>query len=39
MATLSRATSTFLVQSPRPDAEKNWGSNAAKRADLLTAIS
>ncbi len=39
MATLSRATSTFLVQSPRPDAEKNWGSNAAKRADMLTAIS
>ena len=39
MATLSRATSTFLVQSPRPDAEKNWGSNAGKRADMLTAIS
>ena len=39
MATLSRATSTFLVQLPRPDAEKDWGSNAGKRADMLTAIS
>ena len=39
MATLSRATSTFLVPSPRPDAEKNWGSDAGKRAELLTAIS
>jgi predicted unusual protein kinase regulating ubiquinone biosynthesis (AarF/ABC1/UbiB family) len=39
MATLSRATSTFLVPSPRPDAEKDWGSNAGKRADMLTAIS
>ena len=39
MATLSRATSTFLVPSPRPDAEKDWGSNAGKRAEMLTAIS
>ena len=39
MATLARATSTFLVQMPRPDAEKNWASNAGKRADMLTALS
>ncbi|MBO7654961.1 MAG: phosphotransferase, partial [Kiritimatiellae bacterium] len=38
MATLSRATSTFLVQAPRPDAEANWGASAAKRADMLAAI-
>ena len=39
MATLARATSTFLVQMPRPDAEKNWGSNAGKRAGMLAALS
>jgi len=38
MATLSRATSTFLVPSPRPDLSPKWGSDKAKRATMLEAI-
>ncbi|MBR3222799.1 MAG: hypothetical protein IKF72_11300 [Kiritimatiellae bacterium] len=39
MATLSRATSTFLVPSPRPDADVDWAASKEKRADMLAAIS
>ena len=39
MATLSRATSTFLVPSPRPDADEDWAASKEKRADMLAAIS
>jgi len=39
MATLSRATSTFLVPSPRPDADEDWAESKEKRADMLAAIS
>ena len=38
MVTISRATDTFLVQSPRPDADAGWCTNEAKRRDFLTAI-
>ena len=38
MATLSRATSTFLVPSPRPDLDPKWGSDKDKRATMLEAI-
>ena len=38
MATLSRATSTFLVPSPRPDIDPKWGSVKDKRATMLDAI-
>ena len=38
MATLSRATSTFLVPSPRPDLDPKWGSVKDKRATMLNAI-
>ena len=36
--TLSRATSMFLVPSPRPDNDPKWGSVKAKRATMLDAI-
>jgi hypothetical protein len=39
MATLSRATSTFLVPSPRPDADEDWAASKEKCADMLAAIS
>ena len=38
MATLSRATSMFLVPSPRPDSAPNWGSVKDKRTTMLNAI-
>ena len=38
MATLSRATSAFLVPLPRPDNDPKWGSVPAKRAAMLDAI-
>ncbi len=38
LATISRATSTFLVQSPRPDAAPGWCKDAKNRADILAAI-
>ena len=38
MATLSRATSMFLVPSPRPDIDPKWGSVKDKRATMLDAI-
>ena len=38
LATISRATDTFLVPSPRPDADKNWCTSEAKRKDLLMVI-
>ncbi len=39
MTTLTRATSTFLVQTPRPDANADWGGDATKRADFISALS
>ena len=38
LATISRATDTFLVQSPRPDADEGWCADKTKRTDLLMAI-
>ena len=38
LATISRASTTFLVQSPRPDADAKWGSSPDKRRDMLEAI-
>ena len=38
LATISRATNTFLVQSPRPDAEPGWCKDKKNRADILAAI-
>ena len=38
MNAISRATSTFLVPQPRPDADKNWGASAAKRQLMLDVI-
>jgi hypothetical protein len=38
LATISRATDTFLVPSPRPDADKNWCTSEAKRTELLMVI-
>ena len=38
MATLSRATSMFLVPSPRPDIDPKWGGVKDKRATMLNAI-
>ncbi len=38
LATISRASTTFLVQSPRPDADAKWGASADKRKDMLDAI-
>lgn len=38
MATLSRATSDFLVPSPRPDEKKGWGAVKESRTTMLTAI-
>ena len=38
MATLSRATSMFLVPSPRPDLDSKWGSVKDKRTAMLDAI-
>ena len=34
-----RATKTFFVPSPRPDADSAWVKNSAKRAELLSVIS
>lgn len=39
MAALSRATTEFLVQSPRPDADEEWGQDAGNRADMLAVLS
>lgn len=38
LATLLRATDTFYVPYPRPDAEKDWAKNNAKAKALLDAI-
>ena len=38
LATLLRATDTFYVPFPRPDAEDDWSSDNTKVKDLLEAI-
>ena len=38
LATLLRATDTFYVPFPRPDAEEGWIANNKKSKDLLEAI-